>query len=60
MDLGKLQMLVAQQTDEAAAAGAGLLLKSFHDLLGSLIGEAMTNHLLGASPMLALPSYKNP
>jgi hypothetical protein len=52
MDLEELRSLVAQQTDETAAAGAALLLKTFHDLLAGLVGETLTNHLLGAPPSL--------
>jgi hypothetical protein len=41
-----------QPGDEDAAAGAGFLLKSFHDLLAGLVGEALTLQLLGAPPTL--------
>jgi hypothetical protein len=54
MDLEELRTLVAQQTDEAAAAGAGLLLKTFHDLLAGLVGVSLTSQLLGAPPSLGL------
>jgi hypothetical protein len=50
MDLEELRLLVAQQTDEAAAAGAGFLLKTFHDLLAGLVGVSLTSQLLGAPP----------
>jgi hypothetical protein len=50
MDLEDLKSLVAQQSDEAAAAGAAFLLKSFHDLLAGLVGGALTRQLLGAAP----------
>jgi hypothetical protein len=52
MDLEDLKSLVARQDDDAAAAGAGLLLKSFHDLLAGLVGESLTIQLLGAPPSL--------
>jgi hypothetical protein len=52
MDLEGLRQLVAQQDGETAAAGAGLLLKSFHELLAGLVGVTLTSQLLGAPPSL--------
>jgi hypothetical protein len=52
MDLEELRSLVAEQTDEAAAAGAAFLLKTFHELLAGLVGETLTTQLLGAPPSL--------
>lgn len=50
MDLAELRSVVARQDDQAAAAGAASLLKTFHDLLAGLIGEPLTRQLLGAPP----------
>ena len=55
MNLEDLKYLVSQQGDEEAAAGAGFLLKSFHDLLSGLVGSSVTMQLLGAPP-IAEPS----
>ena len=52
MDLEGLRLLLAQQDSETAAAGAGLLLKSFHELLAGLVGVTLTSQLLGAPPSL--------
>jgi len=58
MDLEDLKALVARQGDESAAAGAGFLLRSFHELLAGLVGVALTRQLLGAAPS-AEPSLDN-
>ena len=56
MNLEELEVLVSEQGDEEAAAGAGFLLKSFHDLLSGLVGATVTLQLLGAPP----PSEPSP
>ena len=60
MNLEHLEYLVSQQDDEEAAAGAGFLLKSFHDLLSRLVGEKPTLQLLGAPPTLEPSPDKTP
>ena len=50
MDLEELKVLIGLQSNEEAAAGASCLVESIHDLLVSLIGEALTTQLLGAAP----------
>ena len=52
MNLEDLKYLVSQQEDEEAAAGAGFLLKSFHELLSGLMGESLTLQILGSPPTL--------
>ena len=49
-----LKTVFAGQSSADAAAGGGLLLQSFHDLLSRLIGSSLTERLLG--PILADPS----
>ena len=49
-----LKTVFAEQSSADAAAGGGLLLQSFHDLLSRLIGSSLTERLLG--PILADPS----
>ena len=46
LDLSGLQTRLAAQTPPDAAAAAGLLLHTFHELLGSLIGASLTERLL--------------
>jgi hypothetical protein len=50
MDLDALRLLVARQNESEAAAGARLLLKSFHDLLADLVGAFLTRALIGMPP----------
>ena len=46
MNLNALERSIATQPADVAAAGAGLLLKTVHDLLGTLIGPEMAKKLL--------------
>lgn len=46
MDLELLKSLAAQQSSADASAGGGTLLETFHELLASLIGLALTERLL--------------
>jgi hypothetical protein len=46
MDLAGLRSMIAQQNSADAVAGSTALLQAFHDLLGSLIGAALTERLL--------------
>lgn len=46
MDLDDLQKILAQQSSSNAANAGGMLFQTFHDLLGSLIGSALTACLL--------------
>ena len=46
VDLQALTALLARQSPATAAAGGGLLLHSFHELLASLIGASLTERLL--------------
>jgi hypothetical protein len=46
IDLAALQSVVAQQSDVDAALGSHVLLQTFQQLLGSLIGAALTERLL--------------
>jgi len=46
MDLNGLKMQLAAQTPAVAVAAAGVLLHTFHDLLGTLIGASLTERLL--------------
>ena len=48
MDLSALKLQLAAQTPAAAAAAAGVLLHTFHELLGTLIGASLTERLLRA------------
>jgi len=50
MDLEELKLLISQQSEGAADAGARFLLKSFHDLLAGLVGESLTKQLIGPPP----------
>jgi hypothetical protein len=46
MDLAALTSLIERQTPTDAAAGGGLLLHTFYELLTSLIGPSLTERLL--------------
>jgi hypothetical protein len=46
IDLAALQSVVAQQSAADAALGSNALLQTFQQLLGSLIGAALTDRLL--------------
>ncbi len=46
MDLAALEAVFAQQSSAEAAAAGGVLLQTFHELLSSLIGAALTERLL--------------
>jgi hypothetical protein len=46
LEAKRLTALFTGQSDEQARAGASQLLQSFHDLLTSLIGAALTTRLL--------------
>lgn len=46
MDPSALTSLLVRQTSADAAAGGGLLLHTYHELLASLIGPALTEQLL--------------
>ena len=51
VDLGDLHTALLQQEVETAVAAQAALLRTFVDLLGRLIGPALTDHLIGsASP----------
>jgi hypothetical protein len=45
-DVEALMLLLARQTSADAAAGGRLLLRTFYELLGSLIGPSLTERLL--------------
>jgi hypothetical protein len=45
-DVATLTVLLARQTSSDAAAAGGLLLRTFYELLSSLIGPALTERLL--------------
>lgn len=51
MDVAALKPLFAGQARAVAAAGASLLLRTFHELLSTLIGLSLTERLL--RPVLA-------
>ena len=46
IDLAPLKAALAQQTSGDAAAGGTALFVNFHELLGSLVGPALTERLL--------------
>jgi hypothetical protein len=48
VDLDALQSVIARQTTEDAAAGAGALLQTFYDVLVGLIGPALCEQLLAS------------
>lgn len=48
VDLDALQSVIARQTTDDAAAGAGALLQTFYDVLVSLIGSALCEQLLSS------------
>jgi hypothetical protein len=48
VDLGALLPVLARQTSADAAAGGVALLQTFNDLLATLIGRALSLHLLGS------------
>ena len=48
VDLDALQSVIARQTSADAAAGAGELLRTFYDVLVSLIGPALCEQLLSS------------
>ena len=58
LELAGLKTVFAEQSSADAAAGGGLLLQTFHDLLSRLIGSSLTERLLG--PILADPSMHRP
>ncbi|MEO6138631.1 MAG: hypothetical protein ABIP11_08225 [Luteimonas sp.] len=47
-DFSTLQTALAEQSAEDAMLGTTALLNTFHDLLSSLIGESLTERLLGS------------
>ena len=47
-DFSSLQAALAEQSAEDAMLGTTALLNTFHDLLSSLIGESLTDRLLGS------------
>ena len=47
-DFSSLQTALAEQSVEDAMLGTTTLLNTFHDLLSSLIGESLTDRLLGS------------
>jgi hypothetical protein len=47
MDLTALKLVLVQQGSAGAAAGGGVLLQTFHDLVLSLVGASLTEQLLG-------------
>src|SRR3984957_12688032 len=47
VDLGALLPVLARQTSADAAAGGVALLQTFNGLLATLIGRALSEHLLG-------------
>ncbi|MDO9286713.1 MAG: hypothetical protein Q7U26_17620 [Aquabacterium sp.] len=58
LDLLLLAKAVGQRDAGDAAAAVNALLRAFHELLASLIGESLTERLLRTvwSPSLALPT----
>jgi len=59
VDVTVLRARLAQQAGAEAAAGGSALFQTFHELLASLVGAALTNQLLGsvwARPAGALPA----
>ena len=46
MDLAALKSALAKQSGASAAAGGRALVRSFHDLLTTLIGPSLTERLL--------------
>jgi hypothetical protein len=54
MDLTALRLVLLQQGSAGAAAGGGALLQRFHDLVFALVGESLSEQLLGS--VWALPS----
>lgn len=46
MDLAALQSVLTQQEEADAAAGGGDLLRTFYELLASLVGPSLTDRLL--------------
>lgn len=46
MDLGPLRVQLSAQSPADAAAAGALLLHTFHELLGTLIGTSLTDRLL--------------
>ncbi len=46
MDLAALEAVFAQRSSAEATAAGGVLLQTFHELLSSLIGAALTERLL--------------
>jgi len=63
VDLDGLQAVIARQSNEDAAAGSSELLRTFYDVLVSLIGPALCEQLLAsvredfASPRLRDPKH---
>jgi hypothetical protein len=49
VDINGLQAAIAQQSCEAAIAGSGELLRTFYDLLQSLIGAGLCEQLLDSA-----------
>jgi len=54
VDQAALRALLEQQDAATAAAGGGALLRTFHELLASLVGDSLTGRLLAAA--WALPT----
>jgi hypothetical protein len=49
VNLNALERSIAQQPADVAAAAACLLLTTFHDLLGSVVGTTLARQLLPSS-----------
>lgn len=60
LDSALLVSLLAQRSSDEAAAGAGAFLLNFHELLTSLIGGSLTEHLLRTAWGPAESSSKRP
>jgi hypothetical protein len=62
VDVAALRSALAQQDPDAAAAGGGALLQTFHELLASLVGPSLTGRLLATAWELPTrgPSAQDP
>ncbi len=54
VDLAALHAALSQQASDTSAAAQAALLQTFVDLLGRMIGSALTERLIGSNPLPAL------
>lgn len=56
MDLPALHSALASQQNSVAAVGGAALFQAFHEVLASLVGQRLTDQLLGSAGLSSSPS----